>query len=124
MNITFPTPFRFAIEASRKSSMDTKVGACLVVGKSTYKGHNQEKTHTVFANPNIHTRLSLHAEIVCLLKAGGTVDHGFIYIYREVNGKPALAKPCDQCMPILKISGVKKIFYSTSHYPFWKEEWL
>lgn len=124
MNILFPTPFRFAIEEARKSEMQNKVGACLVIGKSMYKAHNKDKTHTVFANPDIHMRLSMHAEINALIRAGLHAENGFIYVYRDLQGRPALARPCEQCLPILKNAGVKKIFYSTNHFPFWTEEWL
>lgn len=124
MNIQFPNNFRFAILASRKSEMHSKVGACLVLGKSVIKGYNKEKTHRVFANPNIHMRLSIHAELDCLIKAGMDAEDGEIYVYREVHGKPALAKPCEHCIPFLKEAGVKRIYYSTGHYPFWKSEEL
>lgn len=124
MNVNFPVAFRFAIEEARKSDMPNKVGACLVVGKSVYKAHNKDKTHTIFANPDIHVRLSMHAEINALIRAALNADGGFIYVYRDMQGRPALARPCEQCMPILKKAGVKKIFYSTNHFPFWAEEWL
>jgi deoxycytidylate deaminase len=122
MNIDFPSHFRFAIASSRKSVMEQKVGACLVVGKSILKGHNKEKTHRIFANPDIHVRLSLHAELDCLIKAGMKAEGGEIFVYREVHGKPAIAKPCEHCIPFLKEAGVETIYYSTSHFPFWKKE--
>ena len=122
MNIDFPANFRFAIHESRRSKMRGKVGACLVVGKSVFKGYNKEKTHRVFANPNIHVRISIHAELSCLMEAGMKAEGGEIYVYREVHGKPAMAKPCEHCLPFLKEAGVDTIYYSTNHYPFWKKE--
>jgi deoxycytidylate deaminase len=124
MNFMFPSPFRFAIEEARLSEMQNKVGACLVVGKSVYKAHNKDKTHTIFANPDVHVRLSMHAEINALIRAALKADGGEIYVYRDLHGRPALARPCEQCMPILKNAGVKRIYYSTGHFPFWKSEEL
>lgn len=122
MNTTFPSSFRFAIEESRKSELPIKVGACLVVGKSIYKAHNKDKTHTLFANPDVHVRLSMHAEINALIRAALKAENGEIYVYRDSNGRPALARPCEQCLPILRNAGVRRIFYSTNHFPFWKSE--
>lgn len=121
MNTLFPANFRFAIDASRKSTMREKVGACLVVGKSILKGCNQDKTHTVYANPNKHKRLSLHAELNCLNNAPVTKG-GVIYVYREVHNKPAMARPCEHCLSFLRDAGVETIYYSISEYPYWKKE--
>ncbi len=121
MNTIFPTYFRFAIAASRNSTMRDKVGACLVVGKSILNGYNKHKTHTVYANPNIHSRLSVHAELDCLNKAPVT-ENSTIYVYREVHGKPAMARPCEHCMEFLRKAKVEKMVYSIPEFPYWKEE--
>lgn len=123
MNTIFPASFRFAIDASRKSTMREKVGACLVVGKSILKGYNKSKTHTIYANPEKHIRLSIHAELDCLNNAP-VAKGGTIYVYREVHNKPAMARPCDHCISFLKDAGVEEIFYSTPDHPFWKRETL
>jgi|WetSurMetagenome_2_1015567.scaffolds.fasta_scaffold140022_2 deoxycytidylate deaminase len=120
---TFPTNFRFAIAESKKSSMSAKVGACLVVGKSILKGFNKDKTHTKYANPNIHERLSIHAELDCLNRAPIS-EGGIIYVYREVHGKPAIARPCEHCISFLKKAGITEIYYSIPEYPYWKKEVL
>lgn len=125
MNTTFPAPFRFAMEASRKSSMETKVGACLVAGKQIITGFNKDKTHPIYANPDKHIRLSVHAELDCLRQVTSSCFvHSDLYIYREVHGKPAMARPCEHCMEFLKERGIEEIFYSTPDYPFWKSETL
>lgn len=123
MSYIFPSPFRYAIEESRKSTFRTKVGACLVVGKSIIKGHNKAKTHPKFANPNIHVRTSLHAELDCFTGIDrDLLKGGEIYVYREIAGEPAMARPCNHCMKFLKEQGVTKIFYSIAHEPFWESE--
>jgi len=121
MNINFPINFRFAIAQSKKSLMREKVGACLVVGKSILKGVNKDKTHTRYANPHLHSRLSVHAELDCLNKAPVT-DGGVIYVYREVHGVPAMARPCEHCLTFLKKAGIIELYYSIPDYPYWKRE--
>jgi len=121
MNTTFPTHLKYAKSASLKSTMRDRVGACLVVGKSILNGHNKNKTHTIYANPNKHNRLSVHAELDCLNKAPVTED-SIIYVYREVHGKPAIARPCEHCMEFLKKARVKRMVYSIPDHPYWKEE--
>ncbi len=122
MNKDFPTYFRFAIKEARKSSMREKVGACLVVGKSIFKGYNKDKTHTEWANPNKHIRHSVHAEIAALMEVDFEAMDGVMYVYREVHGYPAMARPCEHCLPFLTKAGVKTIFYSTPEFPFWRKE--
>lgn len=124
MNINFPTPFKFAISESKKSTVHPQVGAVIVTGKSVLKGHNKDKTHPKFANPSKHIRKSLHAELDCILKSTSLVLHGDLYVYREVNGLPALARPCEHCMNFLKEHSIDTVYYSIPEYPYWKEEKL
>src|SRR6186713_1545083 len=102
---------------SKKSSLETKVGACLVEGKSIIRGYNKDKTHPTYANPEKHVRKSLHAELDCLTKS--TRAGGVIYTYREVNGHTAMARPCEHCMAFLRESGVSTVVYSTGEHPYW-----
>ena len=123
MNYEFPTPFQFAKLEASKSTMRIKVGACLAVGKSVTKGHNKSKTHTKFANPQIHTRTSIHAELDCLNKVP-TAEGGEIYVYREVDGVPAMSRPCNHCLTFLKSEGIRRIYYTIPHEPYWEMEEL
>lgn len=123
MDIYFPKPFKYARAEALKSTLRVKVGACLVVGKSILKGHNKNKTHTEYANPNKHIRTSLHAELDCLNKVE-TAEGGDIYVFRELFGMPALARPCQHCMEFLKKEGIRRIFYTVGHEPYWESEIL
>lgn len=122
MNKIFPTPFKYAIAEAKKSDLRTKVGAALVVGKSILKGHNKNKTHPEFANPEKHIRKSLHAELDCILRMDAHFIGGDIYVYREVDEIPAMARPCEHCMEFLRKHGINKIYYSISKPPYWRAE--
>lgn len=118
--------FKYARQESYKSEFRCQVGACLVIGKSIIKGHNKRKTHPKFANPSIHIKTSIHAELQCLLKATKfSMANALLYVYRETaDGKPAMAKPCSHCMSFLRNSGIKEVYYSVGYYPYYQKEIL
>lgn len=125
----FPSELALAREESDKSDMHEKVGAVVVVGKSKIRGHNKKKTHTKYANPNKHKRVSIHAELDCLLKIVNDQfpnlysTNGTIYVYRKTaDGNPAMARPCEHCMEFLKKSDIHTIVYSIAESPFYREE--
>ena len=119
----FPRPFSYAREEARKSKLKVKVGACLVVGKSIIRGHNKNKTHPEFANPEKHIRKTLHAELDCFVGFDRDfLKGGEMYVWREIAEEPAMARPCNHCLVFLKEQGVSKIYYSIPHFPFWESE--
>lgn len=122
MEVNLPAPFRLAKQASLRSKHTVKMGAALTnKGKTTSVGTNQIKTHPKFANPNLHLKVSIHAEVDCIIQSNVSGDT--IYVYRaDLEGKPKLARPCADCMKSLKEFGIKKIFYTIEHEPYWCEE--
>lgn len=117
--------FRIAREMSYNSTYRIRMGAVLVHRKPISRGYNKLKSHPIYANPEKHIKISLHAEIDCLIKAKKDVKGSDIYVYREYkNGEPAMARPCNDCIAKLKEFGIKRIFYSTPHYPFWDSEYI
>lgn len=119
-----PKYFKLARNESFKSTYRIKVGAVIVSKKPICKGHNSLKTHTRFANPESNIKLSIHAEISCLIqKKFENITGMSIYVYREDNnGLPAMSRPCEHCLKELKIVGIRKIFYSTPIFPYFKME--
>lgn len=115
--------FRLAKDASENSNFRVKVGAVLASKRPIATGFNSIKTHPKFANPEIHKKISIHAEIACLIKTKFQDINGTeIYVYRESNGEPAMARPCKACLKELKSRGVKRIYYSIEHEPYWESE--
>jgi pyrimidine deaminase RibD-like protein len=88
-------------------------------GKPVTVGWNVVKTHPRYTSKK-HT--TIHAEVKAVISAQCSLDGGVAYVYRESNGHPALAKPCDLCYTVLQESGVKKVFYSIDSYPYWEKE--
>jgi tRNA(Arg) A34 adenosine deaminase TadA len=113
--------FRIAREEMLLSEHETRVGACLVFNKGRiFQGHNYvNKTHPLIALHYPEFVQSIHAEVVALtsyneVRFGPIPKSAKMYVYREDrNGFMKRAKPCRYCQHILKMFGVRKIFYST-----------
>ena len=118
--------FRLARNVSKYSNHRYKVGAVIAHKKPISVGFNIIKTHPRYSNPNITKSISIHAEASALLKSYDAIfKDSVIYIYREnLKGEPAIARPCRDCMKLLKNYGIKKIYYTIDRKPFWKEEKL
>lgn len=117
--------FRIAKRTALQSEYRIQMGAVLVDKRPICTGFNKLKSHPKFANPAKHIKISIHAEIDCLLKAKKDVRGTEIYVYREYrNGIPAMARPCPNCIQELKRAGIRKIFYSIPVFPFWNSELL
>lgn len=116
-----PSPFRLARIAAESSRMSPRVGAVLVRGKQMISGYNKPKTHPKYANPLKHVRQSIHAETDCFNRAP-MMEAEELYVYRELNGVPAMARPCNHCMKFVKELGIRKIFYTIPHEPYWEME--
>jgi len=110
--------FRLARNVSKYSEVSPKMGAVISKKKPISIGFNKKK-------PSIGNH-STHAEICALLTGGIFNDFSNceIYVYREANGLPALARPCDKCMKKLREFGIKKVYYTVDESPYWKVEKL
>jgi deoxycytidylate deaminase len=97
-----------------------KMGAVLAKrGTPISVGFNKNKTH-----PSVP--YTIHAEVDALLNCtSGSTRGTTMCVYRQMlDGTPALARPCPDCMSALTKAGVTKIIYSVSEYPFYKVERL
>lgn len=118
----FPAAFRYAAMARTLSIHERPMGAAITRhGKLLSIGCNINKTHPQF--PDLY---SIHAEIKAILAAQMDLDYSAIWVYREVwddvRGiyRPAMAKPCQECMKLILASGITKIYYTTNEFPNWE----
>lgn len=121
--MNLPAPFRLAKRQSQKSTMRPQVGAVIVLDKWTVGGYNKPKTDPKFANPEKHLRISVHAELDCL-ERGMIYTGAELYVYRELEGIPAMARPCNHCMKFIREVGIETIYYTIPHEPYWEKETL
>lgn len=109
-------------EAAKSKHMH-KVGACLYKGGSLLSsGYNQVRLKSIGRTFTNYPE-SLHAERDACSKTKRIKLKGSTICVVRVNnqGKFLLAKPCSDCMDLLTSLGVRKIIYSTSVKPFYKE---
>jgi deoxycytidylate deaminase len=114
--------FLLAKNVSMYSDYKQKLGCVIAKHKPIGIGFNLKKTRPT--NSKLNFCRSSHAEIRCLINCGKTNLKGSVaYIYRQTkNGKPAMARPCEDCLKALKDAGVKKIYYTINIYPYFKVE--
>jgi deoxycytidylate deaminase len=107
--------FRLAKLISIHSLHQHKIGAVIYKNnKPISVGFNKIKSHPKLANEDRF--YALHAEMSAIINAKQDLTNCTIFVYREYkDGKPALAKPCDNCLSSIIESGIKKIFYSDSN---------
>lgn len=118
----FPTPFKIAQKQSRLVSKDCQhsLSAAIFNKRPCSRGHNSKKTHPIVAKySDKPSKQILRAEIDAILKCNSKKLKGStLYVYRESHGKPALAKPCSVCMKLIKMVGIKKIYYTKREEPY------
>jgi deoxycytidylate deaminase len=111
--------FNLARSVSRHSQHKIKVGA--VISKSGHPvsvGWNKDKSKPGYD-------FGIHAEISAIITSGRDyIDNSVIFVYREVGGNPAMARPCERCIIELKKFGIKKMYYTTSDFPYFSLERL
>jgi deoxycytidylate deaminase len=118
--------FRLARNTSKFSDHRVKIGAVVSNKKPISAASNRVKTHPRYANPDNSVRGSVHAEVRAIINSERDDLRGAeIYVYREhLDGTPALARPCSNCMELLAEVGIRNIYYTCEEYPFYKREKL
>lgn len=118
--------FRLAKNISKFSDHRVRVGAVIAKKKPVGAASNKAKTHPRFANPYNSLRNSIHAEIRAIINCGmDNIKGSYIYVYRQhKNGTPAFARPCPNCLTILKEYGIRKVYFTTEEFPYYQEERL
>jgi tRNA(Arg) A34 adenosine deaminase TadA len=86
-----------------------KKGRLLAAGRNSYT-----KTHPIMAKAgNIFGKLGygyIHAEVAAMVRLkDGAKPHRIIISRFDVDGRPALAKPCFRCECLIKLAGIKYV---------------
>ena len=105
--------FDLAKRLSYKSDYHShRLGAVIVRGNEILGiGFNKKKTH-----PLSMTRFNnIHAELSAILNSGlESLEGCSIYVYRETRqGEPAMARPCEHCLKMLRQLSISKMCYTT-----------
>lgn len=116
--------FITAKKESQKSSYKHRIGAVVVSGGSCLSRGFNEIRHSRELIEYSQWENSVHAERSAIRKVKDKSKlHGAtIFIYREFkNGMPATAMPCNNCLDLIKAVGIKKIYFTTSAFPYYGE---
>jgi deoxycytidylate deaminase len=118
--IILPKGFRYAKKALKNSDYKVQLGAAILYkNKVISVGYNSLRTHPKFANGlNSYT---IHAEISAILKSKTDLEGSSLYVYRELQFGPGLAKPCDACLVAIIEAKIRCIYYTISEYPYYEK---
>ena len=96
---------------SRHGAVISKGGSVIAVG------YNQRKSHPLTSS------YTLHAEVAAIISRRfcDALDGCTIWVYRATkDGKPAMSKPCRNCMRVIHAAGISKIYYTISTPPYYE----
>lgn len=105
--------FDIAKRLAAKSNYKFKLGAVIVNkrGIPVGFGYNTNKTHTRSNTPYRTVHAELHAILDCSKE---DLKNAEVYVYRQLkDGTPALARPCQHCMELLRLANVSKVYYTS-----------
>jgi len=109
--------YRIAIQ----STSQFRLGAVLAKGSTVLNVgvNNMRRTHPLQQKYS-KKPLGTHAEVSACCKVNREdIQGATLYICRVLkNDKIALSKPCNCCMQILNLFGIKKVYYSTNYGDF------
>lgn len=115
-----PGFFRLARNVSKHSTHHKHhLGAVLVSsGNVISVGFNKGKSDSKGWVCGIHAEMSaIHSSSRDDLK--GAV----MFVYRErKDGSLGMARPCQKCMEVLREKKIKRVYYTTSEYPYFEIE--
>ena len=118
--------FRAAAAVASMSDFHRHQLGCVVVDKHRIisSGFNSVKCHPLQAQldsekygrecpGHIHAEI---AALIPLMRDGADLSGASIYVYRQHKDKSlALARPCSNCEKIIKLMGIKKMFYTVEN---------
>lgn len=112
-----PNFFNIAKAESLKAKhRQHKLGAVLVYRKGVVaKGHNDAvKTHPIMRKYDNYKTLHAEVSAIIKLKNKDILKDCDMYIYRETkNGDLALSRPCSVCSKLLRMMGLRNVYFTT-----------
>ncbi len=115
--MNWPKLFSTAREASICSDHDQHKLGCVIFdkrGKVISVGHNLlNKTHPLLRRYDAFKTLHAEASALLFYKHPEHFKGASLLVYRETkNGKLANARPCHMCTKLIKLYGLKRVYYT------------
>ncbi len=107
--------FDLAKKLSTKSDHHTHKLGCVIARGNRVAGIGFNKLKTT--PKSNHPYKSIHAELDAIMNTNPTHLVGAdLYIYRETkSGELATAKPCQYCQQLIKMIGIRRVFYTSKN---------
>jgi deoxycytidylate deaminase len=103
---------RLAQKASTKSKEKFRLGAAITKGKRVLAvGHNDRRSHPMGSG----IFKSVHAEcaVICqCLQKRIDMTGATLWVYRTKTDGPGMARPCPDCMELIKSVGITDVRYT------------
>ncbi|MFJ3638112.1 hypothetical protein [Streptomyces sp. NPDC090112] len=97
--------------ASTSKCRRAKIGAVAAFGGRVFTVARNAPRNRFAVAPGLAT---FHAEEMALRRIGNLNQNGILYVARVLaNGATGMARPCRNCMEVIRISGVKRVYYTT-----------
>ena len=107
-----------AIEECRLSAFRTRMGAVIFKGsRIVSSGHNSLRSSSFIFSKYKRYYNSMHAEQAALVGLDWSKLKGYSILVLKISKTKemlSMAKPCNLCMDLLSIVGIKNIYYSNS----------
>lgn len=105
---------RIALQLASEADYDVTYQLCALVVKRNRVlsvGYNQPKTHPISVATPLQQQ---HAEHSALIRCPEGLHRGSDLIVARVkpSGLPGLARPCNACWDVLRLYGIRRVFYT------------
>jgi|SRR6185437_5660114 len=108
-----PFGLRMAKVGFEQSKEPIQVGAALLEGGSITISFNEKKSSPAAKQNGYMFENSLHAELKLFAHRNTPANKATVYVYRALkDGTLAIARPCTDCMTLIKCWGVKRVVYT------------
>lgn len=118
--MNLPKILSIAKDASKLSDHHSHSIGCAVFdrkGRVLAIGCNKlHHTHPFLRRYNKHKTMHAETNAIFSIRHKHDLKGTSILVYRETkDGELAMAKPCEMCISIIKLFGIKRIFYTSEH---------
>ena len=110
-----------AVREAKKSVHKHRLG-CVIFDKKRLlsSNYNQPFNYSRKLHPRFrYWPTSIHAEVATILSAKTDLKGASLLVVRlNKADQLRMAKPCDYCMRYIEFVGIKRVWYSINHYPY------
>lgn len=104
-----------------KATTFDKKGKIIATTFNNYSKSNTWQKRLSLESGLSEHRIFLHSEVACILKSKSKKVHTILIERYDSLGKPKVAFPCLSCQLAIKLTGIKKVIFTTEEG---NKEWI